>query len=198
MALRLQFLTVVVPRARFAQCRDLPEWMGHLGTGGFFFDTAWYDGHLWCETAMDGQAAEDILQAWEARGLRRHDAGGTWADLCLAASHRGPLGPCPWLAHDAESNAVWLVGTEPGPVVGGLAQQHALETSLTEEERRGEASYSRMYEARRPKDDFEDATLALGQALTAAQFLHRVEDARRLEARLDHMRAVYAAQFRSW
>jgi hypothetical protein len=53
MSIRLQFLSVVVRRSVFAGCRNLPEAFHQLpSAGGFFFDTDWFDAHLWCETAM--------------------------------------------------------------------------------------------------------------------------------------------------
>jgi hypothetical protein len=197
MAVRLQFLSVVVRRSVFAGCRNLPEEFHQLpSAGGFFFDTTWFDAHLWCETAMDGQAAEDILRIWEGRGLRRQTEPGGASDLCLAASGRGPLVPCPWLAYSPELNSVWLAGSEAGEAIGGHAHQFALEQELAQAESRGEAAYDRMYDARHPKEAYEDACQALGQAQSVAQFLNRQEDAARLGDRLAHIRSVYQAQFR--
>jgi hypothetical protein len=199
MALRLQFLSVVVRRSAFASCRELSAWFHELSpAGGFFFDTDWFDAHLWCETAMDGQAAEDIMQAWEARGLIRHSRDGLWQDLCLAASHQGPLGPCRWLDYAPDSNSLWLAGTDPGPVIGGHAHLESLERELALAESSGEAAYDLMYDARRPKDAYEDACQALGHAQSVARFLNRLEDGQRLAARLEHIRGVYSAQFRGW
>lgn len=197
MALRLQFLTVVVRRSAFPICRDLPEWFHRLpAEGGFFWDTDWFDSHLWCETAMDKKSAEDILRIWEDRGLIRHSEDGYWQDLCLAASGRGPLGACPWLEYAPGTNSVWLYGTEPGEIIGGHAHQLALEREMAKAEISGEAAYDFMYDVRQPKDTFEDACQDLGHALSVARFLNRLDDVKRLSARIEHIRDVYNAQFR--
>lgn len=197
MAIRLQFLTVVVRRSAFRGCRDLPDWFHLLpAAGGFFCDTDWFDNRLWCETAMDGEAAEEILQAWEKRGLQRHSWDGFWQDTCLAASGQGPLGPCPWLTYSPASNSVWLAGTEPGEIIGGQAHLHRLERELAQAEASGEAAYDLMHDARRPKDACEDTCQALGQAESVARYLNRLDEVERLEARIAHIRAVYQSQFR--
>jgi len=199
MAIRLQFLTVVVRRSAFIGCRDLPDWFHQLpATGGFFFDTEWFDAHLWCETAMDGLVAEDILRNWEERGLQRHSGDGIWEDLCLAASGKGPLGPCPWLEYSPDSNSVRLAGTEPSEIIGGHAHLLSLETELAQSESAGEAAYHLMYDAHRPKDAYEDACQALGHAQSVAQFLNRLAEVERIRARIAHIRAVYQTQFRGW
>ncbi len=199
MALRLQFFTLVIPRDRLKACQDLPPYLASMHPdGGFFFGTSWYDAHLWCDTAMNGLDIDDQIEAWEARGLRVKDELGQWADLCLCASQRGPMGVCPWLHFDASKNAVWLEGADPGPVMGGLDHAEALQSDLLRFERDGEASYAAMYESRRPKDDYEDACLALSRAVDVARFLHRMEDAERLNARLTHIQSVYDHQMRGF
>jgi len=199
MAIRLQFLSVVVRRSAFVGCPNLPKGFQPLpSAGGFFFDTTWFDAHLWCETAMDSQAAEDILRIWESRGLRRNTEDGAGPDLCLAASGQGPLEPCPWLEYAPGDNCVWLAGTEPGAIIGGHAHRLALEQELAQAEIDGEKAYDLMYDARHPKDAYEDACQALEHAQSLARFLNRQEDADRLADRLGHIRAVYQAQFRGW
>ncbi|HEX9008861.1 MAG TPA: hypothetical protein VF804_00735 [Holophagaceae bacterium] len=199
MALRLQFLTVIVPRSAFARCPDLPPWMGTLPPAeGFFLDTCWFDPDLWCETSMDWEYAQTVMDRWEDAGLRAQTPDGTWADLCLAASGRGPLGPCPWLTFDAASNSVRLSGVEPGPLVGGHEQLAQAESDLAASEAAGEAAYDRMYEAPRPKEAFEDALASLHRAEQLARFLGRADHAEALAARMAHIRAVYQSQFRGW
>jgi hypothetical protein len=60
----------------------------------------------------------------------------------------------------------------------------------------GEAAYAAMYEARRPKDCWDDASTAFRQAIRTAREAALEEEALRLEARLEHIRAVYQNQFR--
>ena len=199
MALRLQFLTVIVPRSAFARCRDLPDWLQALPpSGGFFLDTAWFDAHLWCETAMDGEMAEWLIARWEDAGLSPKDGGGRWKDLCLADSVHGPHGPCPWLSYDPGSLSVWLSGTEPGEIIGGTEQRQAREAQMRADEAEGEAAYTRMYDARRPKEAYEDARGVFSRALDAARFLGRPDEAERLQARLAQIYQVYDSQFRGW
>lgn len=199
MALRLQFLTVIVPRSAFPRCRELPELLRGLDPGGGFrLDTCWFDTHLWCETAMDGDFADFLLDRWKEAGLRWKTPDGAWADVCLAAAARGPLGPCPWLEYDPDADAVWLRGTEPGRIIGGQAQLQGLGAELAAAEAEAEAAYTRMYDARRPKDEYEAAREALGRGLSLARFLGDPEAADRLAARLEHIGEVYRSQFRGW
>jgi hypothetical protein len=60
----------------------------------------------------------------------------------------------------------------------------------------GERSYAAMYDARRPKDDYEDACMAFGGAVDLARSLGLAEEAGRLQQRLDGIMAVYNSQFR--
>lgn len=199
MALRLQFLSVIVPRAAFARCPGLPDWFAALApSGGFYLDTCWFDAHLWCETAMDGEFARFLLDRWEDEGLRLKTADGAWADVCLAAAAQGPLGPCPWLAYDPASDSVWLAGTDPGDVIGGQSHLARLEAESLAAEAEGEAAYRRMYESRRPKEPYEDAHAALSRALSVARFLNLPDEAEQLAARISHLDQVYRSQFRGW
>lgn len=199
MALRLQFFTLVIRRDRLARCEDRPAFFDELHRdGGILFETDWYDTHLWGETAMNGPDIDEAIHAWEERGLTVKDAEGNWVDLCLCASQRGPLGPCPWLQYDQAQNAVWLEDAEPGPVVGGTTQSRDLEEAMAHHEAAAEAAYTAMYESARPKDDFEDAWLALARAMDVAHFLHKTDDIDRLQARLDHFRGVYDYHIRGF
>lgn len=65
-------------------------------------------------------------------------------------------------------------------------------------ERQAEAAYDAMYDARRPKDAYEDAMDAFRRAIKAAEAAGETGEAKRLEARRDHVREVYRTQFRSW
>ena len=59
-----------------------------------------------------------------------------------------------------------------------------------------ERSYSAMYDARRPKDDYEDACAAFAQAIALAQSLNLTDEAQRLQQRLANIQGVYDSQFR--
>jgi hypothetical protein len=69
---------------------------------------------------------------------------------------------------------------------------------LEEWERRAEAAYSEMYEARRAKEPYEDACFAFARAIEAAQRLGLKEEVARLNRRVEHVRAVYNSQFRGF
>jgi hypothetical protein len=69
---------------------------------------------------------------------------------------------------------------------------------LDEWERRAEAAYSEMYEARRAKEPYEDASFAFARAIEAAQRLGLGEEVARLTRRVEHIRAVYNSQFRGF
>jgi hypothetical protein len=61
---------------------------------------------------------------------------------------------------------------------------------------RAEAAYDRMYDAHRPKDDYDDARAALGQAIDEATRLKLDDEVARLSARLKNIEGVYNSQFR--
>jgi hypothetical protein len=69
---------------------------------------------------------------------------------------------------------------------------------LDEWERRAEAAYADMYEARRAKEPYEDACFAFARAVAAAQRLGLDAEAARLTRRVEHIRAVYNSQFRGF
>jgi len=69
---------------------------------------------------------------------------------------------------------------------------------LDEWERRAEEAYLEMYEARRAKEPYEDASFAFARAIEAAQRLGLSADVDRLERRVAHIRAVYNSQFRGF
>ena len=65
-------------------------------------------------------------------------------------------------------------------------------------ERRAEAAYSEMYEARRAKEPYEDACFALARAIEAAQRLGLEEEVAWLKRLVEHVSAVYNSQFRGF
>ena len=70
---------------------------------------------------------------------------------------------------------------------------------VRELEARAEAAYAAMHDARLPgvaKDFRDDAYGFLHRAARMAEALGLAEDAARLEARIDHIRAVWNDQFR--
>jgi hypothetical protein len=69
---------------------------------------------------------------------------------------------------------------------------------LHEWERRAEAAYAEMYEARRAKEPYEDACFAFARAIGAAQRLGLNDEVARLSRRVEHIRAVYNSQFRGF
>jgi hypothetical protein len=61
-----------------------------------------------------------------------------------------------------------------------------------------EQFYTAMYDARRPKDDYDDACLNFHLAIEEARRLGLAEEIERLSRRRDHVRAVYNSQFRGF
>src|SRR5262249_21734408 len=155
--------------------------------GGIFLDTSWYDAHLWCETSMDDSGADGTLEHWRSLGIEVPAKGEpASADVCVAASLKGPLGPCPWLRYDAEEDCAWLAGTEQGLVIGGQEHVASQERLLEEWSAKGEQKYAAMYDSKSIRDDYEDAGYAFARAVEIAKFLHKTNRARELEARTAH------------
>ncbi|MGA2125433.1 MAG: hypothetical protein ABSG76_04685 [Xanthobacteraceae bacterium] len=61
-----------------------------------------------------------------------------------------------------------------------------------------ERFYTAMYDARRPKDDYEDACIHFQRAIDEARRLGLEDEAARLTRRLHHVSAVYGSQFRGF
>ncbi len=61
-----------------------------------------------------------------------------------------------------------------------------------------ERFYTAMYDAWRPKDDYDDACLNFHRAIEEARRLGLEADVERLTRRYDHVRAVYNSQFRGF
>ena len=59
-----------------------------------------------------------------------------------------------------------------------------------------EAAYDRMYDARRPKDAYDEACDYFHDAIELAGRVGLEDEAARLSARKAHVMAVYNAQFR--
>jgi hypothetical protein len=201
-AIRLQFDTIIIPRAHFARCRNLPAFFSELHVGGgILFEVNWYDAQLWCETAMS--ESREIVASWEERGLSSgmppRPAGAAqwkWRDLCVAASGRGPYGGCDWLEFDPADNCVWLKGTAKGAVIGGRMQFQEESEKLAALREKAEDHYTAMHGTPYPKDDYEDACSALSQAGRIAAFLHQPDVAEELKQREAHISKVFNSQFR--
>ena len=79
-----------------------------------------------------------------------------------------------------------------------MADDPSGRAEVDEWERRAEASYSEMYEARRAKEPYEDACLQFARAIEAARRLGLAAEVERLTRRVEHVRAVYDSQFRGF
>lgn len=124
MAIRLQFINLVIPVATLDRL-----WAAQGGFTSFFDvqratmgELTWHDAHL-CrvEGAMDWSQVDEMVAYWEAKDLQGLVGTGThqwWKDFAICASRRGATFPCDWLSYDAADNAVYLTGTEKGPVEG--------------------------------------------------------------------------------
>ncbi|MEJ0067821.1 MAG: hypothetical protein WDO24_02735 [Pseudomonadota bacterium] len=60
-----------------------------------------------------------------------------------------------------------------------------------------EEAYDRMYDAPRPRDEYEGASKYFHQAIQEAQRLGLDDEVARLTQRSDHVRKIYDSQFRN-
>ncbi len=86
--------------------------------------------------------------------------------------------------------ALWQPTAQP-PLELAAHPEVAKHVALAEE------AYDRMYEARHPKDDYDDAQLQFGRAIEAATRLGLADQVARLSARREHVTSVYNSQFRA-
>lgn len=121
MAVRCEFLSVIVPIARIDRVYPGGYLAYKEANARDFKRVLWDDGRLFRDGAMDPAVAEDIVRYWENLGLRpteEVDGKKRWKELCVVASPIGPTLPCDWLVYDRRQSAVSLAGEPPGPVVG--------------------------------------------------------------------------------
>jgi len=83
---------------------------------------------------------------------------------------------------------LWRPRAEPAASVGTAALARLVGLA--------EAAYDAMYDARRPKDAYEDACGHFHDAMAEAKRLGLTEEVARLSARRDHVQDVYNSQFR--
>jgi hypothetical protein len=95
-------------------------------------------------------------------------------------------------------NLLWW-RRQPIPKPSPGTETKAEHAELARLERLAEQAYSAMYEVpplSSAKDDYDDACLHFGRAIEQADRLGLTSEVARLTQRRDHVRAVYASQFR--
>ena len=121
MAVQLEFINLIVPieiiRAKYpggweACLQDHKDAIG---------GRIWYDDHLFRDGAMNPMDMQFLVECWRSMGFEtKREVDGTivWQDVCVADYINGNSRPCEWLLHMDTEDAVYLKGTEPGPVIG--------------------------------------------------------------------------------
>lgn len=87
-------------------------------TGG----RVWYDEYLFRDAAMNPADIEDLVQHWSALGFEPfevRDGQKIWKDVCVVeAMFSEATLPCSSVTVDKKNRIAYLVGTEPGRVIG--------------------------------------------------------------------------------
>ena len=113
MAVRFQFITLIVPLERIRQVPGLRERLNERGL------VSWEDEHLWATSSM--APVGDLVEYLESEGLTPRDFSTgvrMWKDICIVDAFDGPTNPCPWIAVDMLQQIAWRRGTPPGEVRG--------------------------------------------------------------------------------
>ncbi len=122
MAIQLEFSSVIIPIFNIQRCRSLGGFRKYLeGLGMLVGDIYWYDEFLFRDGAMHYAEIAQIVNAWEAQGLRglvQRNGREEWGDVCVVDYRDGLTRPCPWLEYDAEHHCVYMTGTPMGAIVG--------------------------------------------------------------------------------
>ena len=113
MAVRFQFITLIVPLERIRQVPGLRERLKERGL------VAWEDEHLWAASSMG--PVGDLVEYLESEGLVPRDFSTgvrMWKDICVIDAFEGPTNPCPWIEVDMLEQIAWKRGTPRGEVRG--------------------------------------------------------------------------------
>src|SRR5262245_20086249 len=113
MAVRFQFITLIVPLERIRQVPGLRERLNERGL------PSWEDEHLWATSSM--APVGDLVEYFESEGLVPRDFSTgvrMWKDMCVVDAFDGPTNPCSWLEFDILEQIAWKRGTLPGEVRG--------------------------------------------------------------------------------
>lgn len=180
MAIRLQFLNLIMRRSSVARCRELPWYCSDLNKrGGSILGMAWYDEHLCNSTSMSGFDTDAELDEWIKRGLDP-------CEFCVLSSRSEPQ--CEWLDYDPAENCVWLKGTRRGLIIGGLLEQEKNEKRLASRVAAADDAWSRWVAGRRTAVDSIAATIV--RAARLALFMHEVTC---LETQMERLREIVGA-----
>jgi hypothetical protein len=113
MAVRFQFITLIVPLERIRQVPGLRERLKERGL------PSWEDEHLWATSSMG--PVGDLVEYLESEGLVPRDFSTgvrMWKTVCVVDAFDGPTNPCPWIEVDILEQIAWKRGTPPGEVRG--------------------------------------------------------------------------------
>lgn len=111
MAVRYQFITLIVPLERLRQVPGLRERLTERGI------VSWEDEHLWATSSM--APVGDLVEALESEGLVARDFSTgvkMWKDVCVVDAFDGPTNPCSWIEVDMLEQVAWKRGTPRGEV----------------------------------------------------------------------------------
>jgi hypothetical protein len=158
-----------------------PVLVGTLGRDTLAVDAAFADG----ETRLDGPMSLEQLAGVLRRVEREHRIELAVVGATLAGAHKSFI----YDRHDLTTRA------RRGEGAGGHYDLRRIE-ELRGHVVRAEADYDAMYESKRPKDDKDDALAHLAKAIGVAGALGLEHISRELQARHEHIVAVYNAQFR--
>lgn len=121
MAIKLEFLNLVVPRQRIEKVYPT-GWSGCLSDHAKSIGrTIWYDDHLFRAGAMDPEMMDNLIAKWTRLGFKATevtDEKTEWLELCVVNSLGFSQHQCRWLVVDGAERIAWLHGTERGDIAG--------------------------------------------------------------------------------
>ena len=122
MAVKLEFINILIPVRNIERCASIGGFKGYLERRvGLLGEIEWHDEHLFRTGVMNPMEIGDVVDEWEEYGLTPViEEGGTrkWGDICVVDSAGGPTLPCDWIEFDLAERCAWLKGTAKGTVVG--------------------------------------------------------------------------------
>ena len=122
MAVKLEYINVIIPIKNIERCASIGGFKGFLEiTGWLLGEIDWYDQYLYRTGAMNPLDIDDIVEECLGYGLvpvTKKAGKKMWGDLCVVDTAYGLTLPCDWIEVDLKGRCAWMKGKPKGKMRG--------------------------------------------------------------------------------